>query len=96
MLYVMFSASSREWSFLLIKRTLNINNTIYLSCSKSLSEKGLRIPGMSATCLVIGQNQNLFHQNQEIRIWCMPNSWWCHGFIIYINISKYIYVEMAT
>ena len=30
---------------------LNINNTIYLSCSKSLSEKGLRIPGMSATCI---------------------------------------------
>ena len=37
-------------AFLLIKRTLNINITIYLSCSKSLSEKGLRIPGMSATC----------------------------------------------
>jgi len=43
----MFSASVDQ------KTTLNINNTIYLlgHCSKSLSEKDLRIHGMSATCL---------------------------------------------
>ena len=48
----------KSWvAFLLIKKTLNINNTIYLSCSKSLSEKGLRIPGMSATCFPLKSSE---------------------------------------